>query len=301
MTGAVEDVQMGEATRRGRERAWIALRVGIPCAVGLWTALLALEAEQPAWRLSLFVLFTSLLALCLFLTLGKGSGLAETSLRLFRRQCVFLGLAAVGSGLAHLCFRIEAVPRLSAIRGCSLGLGLATVGSGMGAIVMTSLQDWRIQDLARRRYALSLLPWLMACELGLLGAWLIVRPLGATLLPAKDQRLLSLVVALIMVELLIFLRWVVPASPRDVLLHEPLRGPKERTTILTHLRSWGGRILPAVLLVLTITNEGVYWAFVAWVLVLAGHVIRYYLLTRALCPAPGADSGGVPQPATRRN
>ena len=284
MVGAAPD-QGSEGTRLvWRERAWIALRVGVPCASGLWIALLILSSASPAplqapWRWVLFVLFGLILFCCLFLTTTHDDALSEQDLRLLRWQCVLLVLASLGSGVSCVA------PYLGS--GARPTLDVAAAAAGVGAVLLTSVQDWHTRDIARRRYALILLPGLMACELGLLGGWLVAHGLDAGLLLARDQRILSLVVVLIVVELLIFLRWVVPASPSDTLLHGSLRGAKERTVIFTHMRSWGGRILPAVLLMLTITNVGIYFAVLAWLLVLGGHVVRYYMLTRSLYPAYG--------------
>jgi hypothetical protein len=246
------------------------LRIGVPCVTGVWAALLLFRSGGGSVATLVVSAYFVLFGLALLLLRLRGPGRAERPYAGWQSVC--LGLSSLGSAL-YLFRQLWDAGGLLA--------GLAAVAGGVGAMALFSLEDWRIQDIARRRYSLVLLPWLMACELGLLGGWLLVYGFGSEGVARWDQLLLSVVVLLIMGELLIFLRWVVPASPGDA-LRKPLNGAGERATILNNLRSWGGRILPAALLILAITNEGVFFALLAWLLVLAGHAIRYYLLTSTL-------------------
>jgi len=271
-TTRAPDLPRDRQRRPSRARAWIALRTGLPCASGLWVALVLRSPGGNAWRLVLSAVFLAMLGVGLWFARSARPPQGGRVQRQPRWQTALLALAVVAGSLS---FVLAEAGQVGVVRVSEWIVALAAAA----CLVVNSVQDWQIQDIARRRYALLALPWLMAGELGVLGGWLTVRGLVAGPLHAGDQRLLSVVMLIIMFELLIFLRWVVPASPNDVLPREPLRGERARATTLTHLRSWGGRILQSILLLLTITNEGVYFAAAAWLLVLGGHVIRYYVLT----------------------
>jgi hypothetical protein len=163
--------------------------------------------------------------------------------------------------------------------------------AGLAAMVLTGLGDRFRGHGLQRHFAIALFPWFSALRLGLLGSWLLLsqRPLFTAL----DQRLQSLVILLLVLDLLIFMRWessMALGGGEHRAILPPLR---TRFSLLVLLRSWSGGIAPAVLVLLTATGEGVLLGAVAWVFSFVGDGLWYYLLVvlRRQSPVRPAKGG----------
>ena len=133
----------------------------------------------------------------------------------------------------------------------------------------------------RQGYALMILPWLATFELGVLSGWLLVYGPTVAKVGAAHQRVLSAVILTVVLELLVLLRGYIMPRPSYMSRSLNMRGAKQTFASLFGLRAWGGSLVPTLLLVLTMTNEGIWFAALAWLILLLGHMAWYYMLMAA--------------------
>lgn len=253
---------------------WVGLRVALPCSVGLLCGLLWSTPAVSPWAALPSGGFAIAFACSVALRLRtpSPSGRVAVSTLWQRWQWLFLGLALVGS------YSFAAAQTLSASKAWAWAAGCLGVAGGLGAMIVSSLGDAHWARTREQRYAIVATPWLAAFALGSLGSWLLVRGRSAELVLAEDQRLLSLVMVAVVLELLLFLGWrgsLLPGIQGEQFFFRDRRKLFGR---LATLRAWGGCIASDVLIVLTMTNEGIWFAFLGWALLLLGEGIWYVLV-----------------------
>ena len=262
----------GGSRRRGR--LWIGLRVAVPCAVGLLCGLLWLAPRASALAALPSAGFAIALGCAVALRIRPPStpGCVPTASASLRWQWLFLSLALLGT-----CSYVAA-QALSAGKAWACATGCFGVAAGLSAMIVTSLDDVRWTTSRDQRYCMIVTPWLAALAQGLLGSWLLVRGKATGLVVAEDQRLLSLVIVIVVLELFVFLRWHGSTS-RGIQGDQLVFRDRQRLFgRLVNLRAWGGCIASDALIVLTMTNEGGWFAYLAWALLLLGEGTWYMLL-----------------------
>jgi hypothetical protein len=257
-----------------RAGCWVAVRVTVPCSFGLLCGLLWLTPAVSPWAALPSGGFAIAFACSVALMLRPPSPASHVPMITpwQRRQWLFLGVALLGS------YSFAAAQALSASRAwawVASGLGVA---GGLGAMVVSSLSDVHWGRTREQRCAIVATPWLAALSLGSLGSWLLVRGRTAELVLAEDQKLLSLVMVTVVLELLLFLGWRGSLSPGIQGEQFVFRDRRKLFGRLATLRAWGGCIASDVLIVLTMTNEGIWFAFLGWALLLLGEGIWYVLV-----------------------
>ena len=247
---------------------WILARVMAPLAVGLFGTLL----WSPSARPGNLVLVAVLLAACALLYVAVFAGdEARGRLHPWKWQVGSLLVAVVGVAVVYGA-KGWAQPWLVTVGGILGSLG------GIVTLMLMSVVDWRLQGPRNGRIALAALPWFVALELGPLLAWLLVYARRVDAVSSAHQSLLAAAMLVIMAEMLVFHRWTVQndaaaRAPRDTL---------QRIATVSNIRSWLGRIIPAALLALTMTNEGTAFAYLAWLLMFVAHGLRYLILSPLL-------------------
>jgi len=247
------------------EWAWIGEHILTPCAVGAlgrqcWVV------PQGLFR-PLFPVIGLLISLLLAF-LRCRSSLAETAGKSPRRkpydECGLLGGASLGA-IAHLVITLSGRQEAYLARFIALAAGLA-------AMVIITFNDYRAQQERAELYIFGLFPWLTAIKLGVLGDWLITRlPIHGRFVMA-DQSTVSLVILAAMASLLAFPRRSIIGRGRSGGAYPSLQGTSNERALF----AWGGYIGPGILLVLTITAGWVYFALLAWGLLLWGEGLSYY-------------------------
>ena len=267
-------VASSRASSQWRGGCWVGLRVALPCSVGLLCGLLWLTPAVSPWGALPSGGFAIAFACAVALRLRSPSpaGYVPIATSWQRWQWLFLGVALLGS-----C-SCAAAQALSASKAWAWATGYLGVAGGLGAILVSSLGDVHWARTREQRYAIVATPWLAAFALGSLGSWLLVRGRTAELVLAKDQRLLSLVMVAVVLELLLFLGWRGSLLPGIQGEQFVFRDRRKLFGRLATLRAWGGCIASAALIVLTMTNEGIWFAFLAWALLLLGEGVWYVLL-----------------------
>lgn len=262
--------------RLGATRVWIwvALRTLQPAAVGLLAAVLLLgNATKAAWALTALGLMLGCLlgvALCLRPDPGHESPYPTPWLSY---RSALLGMAALLAALASGLGQSHAASPLADV----------ALVAGLSVLVLTGLGDRFRGHGLQRHYAIALFPWFSALRLGLLGSWLLT--FGRPAFTVLDQRLLSLVIFLLVLDLLIFMRWESSMALGGGEHRAILPQLRTRFSLIVLLRAWGGGIAPAVLVLLTATGEGVLLGAIAWLLSLLGDGLWYYALTALRRPA----------------
>ncbi len=270
MTGQQTRARLGERARR--LPLWAAQRALLSCAVGLWSGLLL-------WPSPWFLLPLA----CLWMSWGLAWLPGEEGVeawRFLRAGLAVAGLAGLGRFLA---------PGLGLVDWAQAGLNWLGWACAVAMLLLQSLAGGRKGDPLRQRWSATGIPWLAAARWGLLGSWLLLFSAESRLTPAQ-QRLLSAATLLVGAETLLWAAWERGAMPGG--LRWLGRGPAWAS--LTGGLVWGGRLLPAVLLLLTASRESVYLALVGWVLLWLGDGLGYVLLQHA--PPPGQGEQAWPTP-----
>lgn len=254
---------------------WITLRTAQPCAVGALGALLVVVGVRGAWPLWATAGLAGC-AVCAWSLYALESSVAQPLYpsTWLRQRAALLTAAALCASAAR-ALQLRTVGHVGSPSLATVLLWVALV-AGVASMALTAWGDRRRGRGLQRHYAIALLPWLDAARLGLLLAALVAswgRPVGAT-----DQRVLSVVLISAMLDLVTWHRWqtsmVLGGGDARVLVP----AVRERFALVVLLRSWMGCVLPAALIVATVSGESHALAAVAWFLLLAGDVMFYYLL-----------------------
>lgn len=258
---------------RWRKWAWVALRAIVPCSVGTLSGGLVMGLADTAWMPVPVIGLLCSLGLAILLLhhapsdeSGKRPGAAW-----LRAQSAVLGVAALVCAGGYSASRLGA-----ASSGLLPWLALA-VCVGLGAILIGNLFDIKVGNLARHSHTLIALPWLATFELGVLGGWLAAYGTGSGEVTSVHQRVLSVVVMAVVLELLVLLRGYAASRHGGASCQLRVPGTKNTFIGLLNLRVWACSLAPATLLLFTISNQGIWFAAVAWFLLLLGHAAWYYM------------------------
>ncbi len=250
--------------------AWVVERILVPYAVGAlgsqgWAALWSILGPLlPAVSL-LVSLVLALLRLRRLSARAEGASL----LGWLRGECAALGGATLGA-VAYLVAILPGRQEAQWAR-------LVALAAGLAAMLIITLSDYHLREDDAEPYLPLLSFWLTPIKLGLLGDWLTVS-LQAHFAVA-DQRLLSVVILAVVASLLAFRQWSATAGRKGGEAYRTLQSSGGKLTLLTNAGVWGGHMLPGILLGLTIAAGWVYPALLAWLLLLLGDGLRWYLLS----------------------
>ena len=257
-----------------RKWAWIALRAGMPCSVGMLSGMLVVGLVDSPWMPvpTAGLLVSLVLALLLLRRVppdGKGQIPGASWLW---RQSAMLGVAALACvgcyGACHLGVEFREIAPWATL----------AVVAGLAAILFGNLFDCRVGDLALPGDTLIILPWLAAFEMGVLSGWLAAYGTAIVQVTVPHQRVLGVVVLVVVLELLVLLRGYSIPRPGNTSHQLRVPGTKKPFNGLLSLRVWGGSLIPATLLLLTMSNQGIWFAASAWFILLLGHATWYYML-----------------------
>ena len=127
------------------------------------------------------------------------------------------------------------------------------------------------------------LPVLGAIQLAFCGGWLLSRgSLGRDIVPL-DQSILSLALLAIVAEVLVFRRWKNAITRENGVLQLPASLSRWGYVGLCNLKAWGVSLGASALLLMTITQEGALFAWLAGGAMLMGQVMGWGLVLAAAC------------------
>jgi len=160
---------------------------------------------------------------------------------------------------------------------------LLSILSLIGSVgVLLLLISSRLGGMNRRAVAEVLsLPILGALQMAFCGGWLLSRgSLGREIVP-QDQSLLSLAILAIVVEVLVFRRWKDAITRENGVLQLPASLSRWGYVGLSNLKAWGVSLGVSGLLLMTITQEGAVFGWLAAAAMVVGQVMGWVLVLAA--------------------
>lgn len=246
-------------------RAWIAhfkgsrasCRVFLPAAVGSQAALAWRGSPgRGAWWVAAFCFFLAALASCQVMRQGR------------RPQCpLLLGSLLASSGAA-----------IAGPSGVGRLLAMVSILGGAVALLWHSRQDWLGGRAAGWSYELATMPWFSALVLGLSGGWLLSRASLRAPIGLGEQRVVALGIGTMLLEQVVFLRWRAGIARPGNRGRLPFRDVPHALAYLLQVRAWGGYVLPATLMTLTLIGFGAHWSILAILFFLLGEALWYGLV-----------------------
>jgi|GEM_PF-2314301 len=256
-----------------RKWAWIALRAIVPCSVGMLIGVLVMGLAGTAWMPVPMIGLLCSLALAM-LQLYRAPSDEKNQIpgaAWLRGQSALLGVAALA------CVGCYGAYHLGPESKETLPWVILAVAAGLAAILIGNLLDWKVGNLARQSHTLIILPWLATFELGVLSGWLAAYGPVISQVTAPHQRVLGVVVLAVVLELLVLMRGYAITRSGNMSRQLRVPGTKKSFIGLLSLRVWGGSLAPATLLLFTMSNQGVWFAAMAWFILLLGHAAWYYM------------------------
>ena len=126
------------------------------------------------------------------------------------------------------------------------------------------------------------IPVLAAAQIALVGGWLLDRGRPGVEIVPSDQTVLSIALLAIVGDVLLFQRWKEAITRENGMLRLPASLLRWGYVGLNNLKAWGVSLSASLFLLMTISQEGVLYALLAFGALIIGQVMWWVLALAAM-------------------